>query len=356
MSDSVAVVDCDTHFWQPLDEWEPYIDPAHREVVVEYVAASDPMPKLDAAVREKLLADMAQIRGGDHAPDRLRWMDDEGIAVNVIYPGWLHASAPDPVVASAAARAMNRWAADFASAAPERLLPCMTLPMGFPDRALAELRYAVDELGLRVVFAAPTPDRARRWSDPSLDPLWAAMQDAGVVMTFHEFTRLGGDAPFVARESYRDSYALMYLCGHSVEAQLAVMDVIGGGVLERFPRLKVGFVEAHVAWLPGWLALMDSLWPRISTSFRERTGTGTLALRPTEYFGRQCFITAFPDDAWIAQVVEHVGEDCVTLATDFPHPQTRYGVVKMFEDQQAELPQGVRDKILGGNAARIFGL
>ena len=95
MSDSVAVVDCDTHFWQPLEEWEPYIDPARRDVVVEYVAASDPMPKLDVAVREKLLADMAQIRGGDHARERLQWMDDEGIAVNVIYPGWLHASAPE---------------------------------------------------------------------------------------------------------------------------------------------------------------------------------------------------------------------------------------------------------------------
>ena len=352
----IKVVDCDTHFWQPVEMWESYIEPKHKDAVLKQVGAVDIANKLPPGVMAKVEESRA-IRGGDHAPERLQWMDEEGIDVNIIYPGTgLFAYASDPIVSSAACRALNRFAANFADADRARLKPCMLLPVRFPELALEEFRYASQELKLEAIFAAPTPDPTRRWSDPSYDPLWEAVQEAGVVMTFHEFTRMGGDAPIVARQSYKDSYPLMYLCGHVVEAQLAVMDMIGGGALERFPGLKVGFVEAHVAWLPGWLATMDSIWPRVSTMYDETGGTGTLSMTPTEFFRRQCFIVAFPDDAWIAEVVKYVGEDNVTVCTDYPHPQTRYGAVEMFHERQSHLPESVRRKVLGGNAVRIFNL
>ena len=350
------VVDCDTHFWQPLELWEQHIDPKQKDKVVGHIRAHDQNLHLNDSVRAKL-AETQKNRGGDYAPERLAWMDEEGIFANIIYPGQgLLAYHPDPHIAAAACRAINRWESEFMQAAPDRLKPCMMLPMRHPDLALEEFHYATQELGLDVIFAAPTPARERRWSDSALDPLWSAIQESGAVMTFHEFTRMGGDMPVVARESYRDMYALSYLCGHTVEAQLAVMDLIGGGVLERFPGLKVGFVEAHVAWLPGWLALMDSLWPRISTSYDETSGTGTLSMTPTECFRRQCFIVAFPDDAWIGEVVKYVGEDNVMFCTDFPHPQTRWGGVEMFHERQPHIAEPVARKILGENAARFFNL
>jgi hypothetical protein len=55
---------------------------------------------------------------------------------------------------------------------------------------------------------------------------------------------------------------MLSLCGRVVEAELALMDIILGGVLHRFPKLRVGFAEAFVAWLPSWLALMDHMWER----------------------------------------------------------------------------------------------
>jgi predicted TIM-barrel fold metal-dependent hydrolase len=314
------------------------------------------MKTVNADVRMAIEARMAN-PAGDEPKARLRWMDAEGLTANIIYPGaGLIAYAPDPDIAGAACRALNRFAANFADADRARLKPCISLPWRFPELALAELRHAKEDLGLEVVFSAPTPDRKHRWSDPVFDPIWQEMSDREIVMTFHEFTRVGEDMPIVARPCYRDSYPLMYLCGHTVEAQLAVMDMIGGGALERFPDLQVGFVEAHVAWLPGWLALMDSIWPRISTSFSSTSGTGSLPLRPSEYFRRQCFIVAFPDDAWLPEVIRYVGEDNLTMCSDFPHPQTREHGEEMLREHHPDLDESVRRKILGGNAARIFGL
>ena len=356
------VVDCDTHFWQPLAQWEQHIPATHKDAIVTYLTPKD--DDGSKYMREKT-APFQAIKGGDDPVERIKWMDEEGIAVNLIFPGaGLVTYLPDPDAVSAACRALNTWASRFAAHAPDRLKPCMVLPWRYPEHALEEFRYATQKLKLEAIFAAPTPVPERRWSDQALDPLWKAIQDAGVGMTFHEFSR-APSGNVVARASYKDSYPMMYLCGHTVEAQLCVMDLILGGVLERFPRLNVGFVEAHCAWLPGWLALMDSLWPRTSTFFSQyrpaavsttaAAPIGALSMKPSDYFRRQCFIVAFPDDAWVEENVKYVGEDNVAICTDYPHPQTRYHVTRTLDQHQPWLTERVRRKILGENAARFLG-
>jgi predicted TIM-barrel fold metal-dependent hydrolase len=359
-----GAMDLDTHFWQPLEMWQSCIDAEHERAVVEYHLATDPLgPSANELVDPKVLEKIRERQNNPAVEDpveRLRWMDSEHLYLNVVYPypAWF-SFCTDPVIAAAGCRAINRWASAFASVDRDRLKPAMMLPVLFPDLALAEFEFASKELGLDVIFAAPTPHRDRRWSDPSFDPLWGAVQDAGAVMMFHEFTRVDRtELPIVIRPCYSDSYPISYLAGHAVEAQLAVTDLIGGGALDRFPALKVGFVEAHVAWLPGWLALMDSVWPRVSSRYSETTGTGTLQMHPTEYFRRQCTIVAFPDDVWVPEVIKYIGAECLTLCSDFPHPNAagRTPIADVFRATNPGLSQGDVDLIVNGNARRMFGL
>jgi hypothetical protein len=300
--------------------------------------------------------DAQNIRGGDYPVERLRWMDGEGIDTCIIYCG----SAgivyhPDADIAAAACRALNRWAADFASHAPDRLKPCMVLPWYDPQRALRELDSAL-ALGMRVAFATPTPSAQLRWSDPAYDPLWKALEDNSVTMTFHEFTRLPGRANNIVRDTYRAVHAMLYVCGHTVEAQLTLMDLIFGGVFSRYPNLKFGFVEAHTAWLPGWLALLDQQWARALSTFKNLDEWGDTDLHPTDLFRRQGFVVSFPDDNWIRETIEFVGVDNVVISTDYPHPQTRYNLVQQYDHNYGKLGDEVRRKILGDNAIRIYGL
>jgi predicted TIM-barrel fold metal-dependent hydrolase len=148
---------------------------------------------------------------------------------------------------------------------------------------------------------------------------------------------------------------MMYYCHHTVEMQLALMDLIVGGTLERFPRLQFGFIEAHTAWLPGWLAQMDSLGSWLSTNKLGNKGERYLSQLPTEFFRRQCFLASFPDDAWIDEAVRSVGEDNVVIGTDYPHPGTCSKMKETFVKSYPDMSESVRDKLLGGNAMRIFG-
>jgi predicted TIM-barrel fold metal-dependent hydrolase len=375
----VKVIDCDTHFWQPFPVIEGHIEPAWRERIrealgqVKTTAESTTDKAARAAYERPMDAKIAsadswvgikerneramQIRGGDHPDARIEWMDSEGIDACIIYPTLAATLAfnPDAELASAACRALNRWSSDFASYAPERLKPCLMLPWYDPQRALKELDFAL-KLGLKVAFATPTSPAAHRWSDRAYDPLWKALQDNGVVMTFHEFTRIPtATSNRVVRDTYRDSYSMMYLCGHTLEAQLTVMDLMFGGVFNRFPKLPIVFVEAHIAWLPGWLASLDQQWNR-AKSTQDLSDWVDADLTPTELFRRQGLIVAFPDDLWVQQTVDHLSAENVLICSDYPHPQARYNVVRQFSEKYPALAPDVRNKILGGNAAKIFGL
>ncbi len=355
------VVDCDTHFWQYLPLWQRFLDEPHRGQVTKYFTEYEGTRSGDTTLK-KMTEDASgkkysDIPGGDDPVERLKWMDQEGMDVNIIFPGAGRAPmVPDADAAAAACRAVNRWNAEFASASPRRLKPTMVLPMRYPDKALAEARYAIRTLGLRSAFVAPTPPPERRWSDPALDPVWREMQDAGIVVNMHEFSQLAPGYPGVSKPFYRDNYQMMYYCGHTVEMQLALMDLIVGGVLERFPRLQFGFIEAHTAWLPGWLAHMDSLGSWLASSKRGAKGERYMSLRPTEFFRRQCFLASFPDDAWILETIKYVGEDNVVLCTDYPHPGTSYQMRETFDKAYPGFSEPVRRKLLGGNAERIFSL
>jgi predicted TIM-barrel fold metal-dependent hydrolase len=356
-SKPVKVFDCDTHFWQPIEIWEDYIEPKYRAAVRN--ALTDGGIGLQAAapaVRAKLAAAM-EIKGADHVKERLEWMDGEGIDACLIYPsgaGFL-CYLEDSEVAAAACRGANKWAAAFAGGAPDRLFPCMLLPWYDPARALEEFKVAKD-LGFRFAFSAPTPSAERRWSDRSYDPIWAAMESNGIIMTFHEFTRIpaGGKSNLVARDSYKDQYPMMYLCGHTVEIQLAVMDIILGGVCERFPKLNIGFVECHAAWLQGWLEMLDSVWERPLTA-QKRAEAGLKDTRmPSQVFKDQCWLAAFPDDRGLDLLVEKLGSACLTITSDYPHPQTTYGMVARFDKSYPNFDAKTRRNVLGGNIVRLL--
>lgn len=350
------VVDADTHFWLPAELWQHYLAPEHREPIVSaFEKATEAVKPSSAYVRDavdKLMKD----RAADYPKERLEWMDKEGIDVCVIYPSGtgMLAYLKDGELAAAACRALNRWAAEFASNSPDRLLPCITVPWYDPERALEELKFAAD-LGLKMAFSSPVPSADYRWSHEVYDPLWAEMEKRGVIMNFHEFTRLAGNgSPMVAREVYRGEYPMTYLCGHTVEVQLTLMDVILGGVCDRFPNLIVGFAEAHAAWLPGWLEMLDSVWERpVTAQARIEKGQGD-ATMPSEIFKRQMYIAAFPDDRGLDTVASALGADCLTLSTDFPHPQKIEGMPAILDRAYPDMGDDVKRQILGGSFMKVL--
>jgi predicted TIM-barrel fold metal-dependent hydrolase len=95
--------------------------------------------------------------------------------------------------------------------------------------------------------------------------------------------------------------------------------MISHGVYERFPRLRVAYMEAGCGWLPSWLHRLDEhLEPAGEREFPE------LTMSATDYFRRNCWISAECEDPFVADVIRWLGDDHIVYETDFPHPDSKY--------------------------------
>jgi uncharacterized protein len=286
------------------------------------------------------------------AEDRIKVLDKERIWAALLYPSGalaaLYAGRPD--LARAVAAAYLEWIADYCAPYRDRLL--FAAPLALDDIAWAQrLAEKAVARGARAIAVRPNRAPGRTWDEPALDPLYATIAELGVPLVFHDTT---GDPHTAAGDRYGmdnpDRYAFNHVISHSFEQMFATMSVICGGVLERHPRLKVGFAEAGCSWVPYWLARLDG-------HFENRVMGRQMPnkLKPSEYFHRQCFVTCDPDDPTIGLAVAGIGADRIVFATDYPHFDSTGGAVGTFL-AGTRLPPADTRKILWENAARAYGI
>ena len=121
------------------------------------------------------------------------------------------------------------------------------------------------------------------------------------------------------------------------------------GLFETYPRLRCAVLEAGSNWITAWLDRLDHK-SQVMRSF------SNMKLLPSEYFKRQCVISAEPDESITAKIVEHLGDDYVVWASDYPHLDASFHVVREIREKIAELPEASQRKVLGENALRFYGL
>ena len=369
MKDGFKVFDSDMHVLEPVDLWERYIEPTFRDRAPRGTRrkATDVGVMVDGRDAFRLSEQIAHIsfpggldrfaedieRGWD-AVAQLRAMDKEGIDLTVLYPsrGLFVNSDPDmdPALSAAIARAYNNWLADFCHGGDRRrMYGAAMLPVQDVTASIREARRAVTELGFKAVFLRPNPPRAGLyWHQPVFDPLWEAIQDLGVPVGFHEGVASG--MPTVGVDRFGDDcFALQHACSHSMEQMLALEAMTLGGVLARFPRLKVAFLEGNGSWLPFWLWRLDEHW--------ENPGRYELAAvkeRPSEYFLRQGFVSLECDERPAPHAVEICGPESFVFSTDYPHYDTKYPEATA-RFLALPLDEKAKRTILWDNCARLYG-
>ena len=224
----------------------------------------------------------------------------------------------------------------------------MSVPFNHADVAIQEMQWAREQ-GLRIAFVNPTPPQDIPWSDESRTQIWAAAQDLDVTIVFHEVTT-GCPPNAIGVQRYGGRWPMIYLVTHVIEAQLAITDLILGGVLERYPRLRVGAAEAHVAWLPGWLEILDHNFGEGTKIFSSAAGEAALSMKPSDYFRRQCFLAAFPDDPMVRDCVQTVGRRNILMSSDWPHPIAEGRNDLRFVRQREDLTDEQKDDVMRLNA------
>jgi uncharacterized protein len=288
--------------------------------------------------------------GGTDPLARLVDMDTEGIDVAVLYPtiGLYFWALDDPEAAVALAVAYNDWLTEYCTADPDRLFAAAMLPMQSPEEAVRELRRVAGPGPFRAAFVRPNPCAGRSLSDRAYEPVWDAAEELGVPVAIHEgsalsIPTLGSDRPF--------NPFLLHAVSHPFEQMLACAQLIAEGVLERHPGLRVAFLESGATWAAFWPERLDEQVRGFGGFCPE------MVLKPSEYFARQCWISAEVDEAALPGVTSVIGEDRIVWGSDYPHHDATFpGAVEELRSTIAPLPSSVQERILGGNARDLYRL
>jgi uncharacterized protein len=236
--------------------------------------------------------------------------------------------------------------ADFCRESPERFKPSALVPLQDIDLAVAEARFAVKAVGAVTLVLPSHMINARPLYDRYYDPLWAVAQEMDVAVSFH-----GNHAAYAEHlaRRYLDNLVLSHACGQPVEMMLSLGAVVTGGVLSRFPRLRMAFLEGNCSWLPWWLWALDERWE--AWGDRELFAQDA---KPSELFRRQCFVSAEPEEALAKYVVAELGDDNLVLSTDWPHDDSRFPHAIDAFLQLPHLGAESKRKILWDNCARLY--
>jgi predicted TIM-barrel fold metal-dependent hydrolase len=373
--------DADSHLME-TPEWLPaYADPAVRDrirpfslggtgpagVVTRMIErgrrrAGDPAERAGHEA-ELMTRKSWDAYGAFHAEDRRRALDLLGFGAQLVFSTFAPGQAElvrDVELSYATCRALTRGIVDFCRTDP-RLLPVTFVPLTVPERAIEEVRFALDH-GVKGVTISPLPPPSHSITHPSLHPVYALCAERGVPIFFHVeneaprkiakgFSHNGWEGQTDFHGGGENFTGLLYMAvSHWVEVALAAL--VFDQVLERFPRLMVGVIELGAVWVPAWLERMEIVkdtFGRTESRIRE------LPLRPTDYVRRQIRVTPYPTED-VGRLVERCGSELFLFSSDYPHVEGGRNPLRRFEASLAGRTEAERRAFYSGNFARMMGL
>lgn len=291
------------------------------------------------------------------APERLRAMDSDGIDYSVLYPsvcglaGDTFGRLADADLELACVQAYNDWLIDEWAGVSSRFVPQCVVPLWPMDRTVAEIRRAVAKGHKGVIYpASPMELRAvPHINEPAYDPLWTTCEELGVPLCFHA----GGSAKIqmAPGESFTPAVAAAFSSVVRSVSTIAVLaNFLISRVLHRFPNLKVVFAESSLGWGAYEIEYADY------QSDADGLPSEGYALKPSELFQRQCYLTCSYDRIGL-RVRRYVGASNILWSSHFPlanstFPNTRQQVDLSF----AGIPDSEQRMMLWENAAKLYSL
>ena len=283
---------------------------------------------------------------------RLRDMDRMGLDAQMLFPSTLYAHmTADPGFEAALFRAYNRYLGAQCRQAPKRLTWSGLLPLRDQRQAFEALEE-MQRLGARAAVVFGTAGE-RMLSDPSFLPIWDEFVRAQLPLCVH----MGMSYPPLAQlgQSIYDGHVI----GMSLPAQLAFMAIVGHRMLDRYPDLKVAFLEFGAEWIFYMVSRMDHYLPLDRGAHPFGLSMPNAAQLPRESIrdyvkSGRIFIAAEADDSMLHNLFELIGEDHVLFSSDFPHGEGRENAALEIIERK-DLSETQKQKLLYDNTVRLFG-
>jgi predicted TIM-barrel fold metal-dependent hydrolase len=289
--------------------------------------------------------------GAWSATARLIDMDTDGIDRAVLFVssrGPASVSGGDPALEPLVARAFNDWLHDYCAVEPRRLKAAAWVALGDIDTACAEAIRAVEQLGAVGVVINPCACD-HPLDDPRFFPLYEVVQELRVPALVHGTGAVGEFLP----RRYQ-THMRRHAVAFPLSLQLAVMDLVCGGVLERFDRLRVALLEGGVGWVPWWVDRLDEhheLQPFASPFISEKPSV--LVARYVEQ-RRLCW-SCEPEEAGLGDAVRFLSHRGVVFASDYPHMDCTFPGSVATLLGRTDLNEQAKSALLHDNALALYG-
>lgn len=359
MLEGYRIIDADSHVYEPYQMWEEYLEPAFKSFAPSpdlTIKGEEVVNKYSNRLRREGAKQVTQAYplswlNSFDSESHVLAMKQMGVDISFVYPtyfSWMIAvDTMAPQLAGAFVRAYNNWLRDFCSYDPQILRGVGVVNLHAPEEMVTELQRVVD-FGWKAVYLRPNPVKGRLLSDPSYEPFWASCEELGIAVSLHEGTH--SRLPTAGADRFNTRFAL-HACSHPLEQMMALLALIESGVLERYPKLRVGLLESGCGWLPYWLWRLDREYEELRWEVAEN-----VKMKPSEYFRRQCFIAIEPSEPYLAHLIEFIGSDNLIFGSDYPHMDHNPDVVAEVVALQEQLPKETVYKILWDNSVRFYGL
>jgi predicted TIM-barrel fold metal-dependent hydrolase len=273
------------------------------------------------------------------------------------------------------------------------LVPTAPVPLTDISDAVAEIER-VAAAGFRAILLPAVPPQP--FYSRELDPVWAAAQANGVHAFFHcatggvkmndpesstlkTVTGMAQEANLEMTPKLASRRMLTQCVYNTINPQQIIIELVGGGVPERYPDLHFALIEFNAHWLASLVGAMEKAWttgigqdsdwwigfwddarpandqPLMGRIF-DLNEKWPYPLRPSEYVRRQIHVQ-FQDDP-VAIACRHItGLSTIVWGSDYPHADSTFpGAIDELRETIAPLPDDVQERILGANAAELYGL
>lgn len=377
----ITFFSADSHVNEPPEAWEripkqlrahgPHFvqDPAGRKGLYMVFDGHEPDPvgmtftagveKQDGGVR-KVIENFTweNWRGPWDPKARLGDMDLDGVKMEVLYPSmarnFYSLKGEEVPLQQAGLKSYNDWLRDYCSAASDRLIGLGLLSALDLDWSVEEMKRCATLGHKGAVLPSGLPD-GMSYADPEFDQLWVAAQDMNFPIHFHVNILQGRD-----RMAARLKVITKLQQGRNavkrgiLEPLTLITDLVFGGVLNRFPKLRFVFAEYELAWLFPFFTKMDG---SVSRARSEAPESPTIEALPSESIRRQVYITFQNDRAGVLGSEALNLVDNVMWASDYPHggatwPHSKEIVKAQFNGVSDKL----KEKLTWANAAKFYGI
>jgi predicted TIM-barrel fold metal-dependent hydrolase len=368
--------DADSHVMEPLEWLAGFAEPGLAETLLNgrklepriqtmLAAANDRLSKAvpGAPAPEGIIAGPkgCVAFGAFDKEERHLALDELGFDRQLVFATYSLSqfrTSEDPDVLYGGARAHNKAMTQFCGS-NKRLIPVGFVPLNDPERALEELKVAI-ELGCGAIWVPATPAGSRSPGHPDLDPFWSYMAQHRVPFMLHI-----GPGSRLLPDDYKnngkprspdihgggENLRFMDFVVLPFAAQMFLAALVYDGLFDRVPDLRGGVIEFGAAWVPGFLKQID-------LGYRSFSKTDPLLqsaqMKPSEYMRKHIKFTPFPgEDA--GALIREAGADLFMFSSDYPHNEGTNDPIGRFERTFGQVDETEKDLFYSRNFEAMMG-